>query len=206
MNMTTPPDLDGLPLELLIKIMKMTTASEDTIAVAAIRKANNHIAKLGTDWESLLRGKVRIIADPFANINIPQDAMNPNRNQPFRPSAPSRPAPPPKPQDTTTVPPASAFGYGSIPPRAPRPKPQPSPVKPKPGAPAFSGDVCEKTIINKFEGTCVRCKNRVPSGDGIAKLWSRPSGGTTYWTTEHSGTCPSTTRSTKPNTIDGFQV
>src|SRR3954470_14383778 len=98
--MTTPVDLDGQPLELLIKLMKMTSA-EDNIALVAIRKANSHLHKLNADWESVLRGKVKIIADPFANINIPASAMNPNRNQEYTPPPPTprpRPAPRPQPQ------------------------------------------------------------------------------------------------------------
>lgn len=189
MTMQDPKDagLDGQPLELLIKLMKMTSA-EDPIALVAIRKANAHIAKLGTDWDSLLRGKVKVnvIADPFANINIPREAMNPNRNQDLRPSPP--PPPPPR----------------RPPPWPTKPFPQ-SPVRPNPGSPAFTSDTKEKTIVNKFEGTCTKCKNRVPAGDGIAHLWKRPNGNT-YWTTEHSGTCPPTRKHRPATTADDFQV
>lgn len=195
MNMPSPPpDLDGQPLELLIKFMRMTGA-EDNIALVAIKKANAHLAKLGTDWESILRGKVKIIADPFASINIPQAHVNPNRNEDYKPRAPARPqpqapAPPPQP------------AYKPPPPR----RPTPSPVKPKPGHPAFSGDIKEKTIVNKHDGTCTRCKNRVLAGDGVAILWSRPDH-STYWTSEHTGTCPSTVRKHRPvSTSDDFQI
>ena len=194
MTMQDPKDLDGSPLELLIKLMNMTR-SEDNITLVAIRKANAHLAKLGTDWESVLRGKVKIIADPFASINIPKDAMNPNRNSDYRPPAPAKPEP-------YTPPPA----YTPRPRTAPPPRPQPSSVKPKPGAPAFQGDTVEKTVVNKFDGTCTKCKNRVLAGEGIAKLWSRPSGTGTYWTSEHSGPCPSTSRTRPVKTSDDFQI
>lgn len=193
MNMTTPPDLDSSPLELLIKLMRMTQA-EDNIALVAIRKANSHLAKLGTDWEAVLRGKVRVIADPFASINIPASAMNPNRNQDFRPSAPSRPQP--------TRPAPASQPYNPPP---PRPKPQPSPVKPSPGNQPFAGDTKERTIVNKFAGTCTLCKGRVEAGDGVAHQWKRPSG-QTYWTSEHSGTCPPTRKHRPATTADDFQV
>lgn len=198
MTMQDPKDLDGSPLELLIKVMKMTSA-EDNIALVAIRKANAHLDKLGTDWESVLRSKVKIIADPFASMNIPTDAMNNlNRNQDYKPQAPAHPAPPPPPPKRQPYTPPPAY---NPPPRGPAPA-----VKPKPGSPQFTGDVLEKTIVNKFEGTCTKCKNRVNIGDGIAKLWSRPSGINTYWTTEHSGTCPPTRKFRPVTTADDFQV
>ena len=188
MTMQDPKDLDGAPLELLIKLMKMTDA-EDNIALIAIRKANGHLSKLGADWESLLRGKVRVIADPFANINIPASAMNPNRNQEYCPSAvPLRPKS--KPQH--------------MPPN--RPGPNRSTVRPKPGAPPFTTDVCEKTIVNKHDGTCTMCKNRVLAGDGIAKLWSRPDS-TTYWTSMHyANKCPPSRKFRPATTADDFQL
>lgn len=194
MNMSAPPDLDGSPLELLIKLMRMTQA-EDNIALVAIKKANSHLAKLGTDWEAVLRSKVRVITDPFASINIPASAMNPNRNQDFRPAAPSRPQP--------TRPAPASQPYNPPP---PRPKPQPSPVKPSPGNQPFVGDVKEKTIVNKFAGTCTKCRGRVETGDGIAMLWSRPNSRSTYWTTEHSGTCPPVRKHRPATTADDFQV
>jgi hypothetical protein len=190
-NMTTPPDLDGQPLELLIKFMRMTNA-EDTISLVAIRKANEHLKKMGTDWEAILRGKVKIIADPFANINIPASAMNPNRNQDYTPTPPRRPTPPPPP------PPRNV-------PSSPRPRPTPSPLRQALADPGPSNGTLEKTIVNKFDGTCYKCQNKVLAGHGVSQLWKR-SDGKTKWVSEHSGPCPSTVRTKPATTTDNFQV
>lgn len=193
MNMTTPPpDLDNQPLELLIKLMRMTEA-EDNIALVAIKKANSHLKKMGTDWEAVLRSKVKIIADPFASINIPQAAMNPNRNQDYTPTPPRRPAPPPPPQPTAT------------PYQAPQRPTRPSPVRPRPGAQPFAGDVAERKIVNQYQGTCTTCKNIVQPGDGMATQWRRPDG-SKYWTTTHSGACPATRKHKPATTADDFQL
>jgi len=57
---------EDLPnLSKLIKLLKMTTSSNDAEALAFLRKANAELVKFGGDWESLLRGKVTVIGDPF---------------------------------------------------------------------------------------------------------------------------------------------
>lgn len=185
MNMTTPPNLDGQPLELLIKLMRMTSA-EDPIALVAIKKANSHLLKMGTDWEALLRGKVRIIADPFASINIPAGAMNPNRNQDYTPP------PPPRRQPTPT--------YAPNPPPRPRPAPKQNLADPGPG-----NGTLEKTIINKHDGTCHKCSHKVLAGHGVAQFWKR-SDGKTKWVSEHTGPCPTTARTKPAITTDNFQI
>lgn len=198
MNMTTPPDLDGQPLELLIKLMKMTQA-EDNIALVAIKKANGQLLKMGTDWEALLRGKVKIIADPFANINIPASHMNPNNNQDYtpKPRPPIRPEAPPKPQPYQAPP-----AYQPPPPRKPRSPGQPSRPLADPGP---NNGTLERTIVNKHDGTCWQCHNKVLAGHGLAKLWRR-SDGKEKWVSEHT-TCPKTVRKFKPTvTSDDFQV
>jgi hypothetical protein len=189
-----PPDLDKQPLELLIKIMRMTEA-EDNIALTAIRRANSHLKKMGTDWEALLRGKVKIIADPFASINIPASAMNPNRNQDYTPAPPRRPAPqaPPRPQPR---------------PAAPSPRPQPRPASPLRQALADPGPgngTLERIIVNKFDGTCIKCQNKVLAGHGTSSLWKR-SDGKTKWISEHTGTCPPKRKFKPATTSDDFQV
>lgn len=63
------PSLEN-SLDRLIKIMKMTTASVDGEALAAIRMANAQLAKLKTDWEAVLRGKISIIEDPFGGVPV----------------------------------------------------------------------------------------------------------------------------------------
>jgi hypothetical protein len=196
MNMATPPDLDGQPLELLIKLMRMTD-SEDNMTLVAIRKANSHLKKMGTDWEAVLRGKVKIIADPFASINIPKSAMNPNRNQDYTPPPPPRPKP---------APPYYYQNHPQRPKAAPQaaPHPQPRPAQnladPGPG-----NGTEEKRIVNKHDGTCIKCKNRVLAGEGFAVLWKR-SDGKTKWVSEHNGPCPTTVRTKPAVTTDNFQV
>jgi cell division septation protein DedD len=95
-----------LNLERLIKLLKLSASPNDSEALAAVRKANDVLARSFGDWDSLLRGKVTIIEDPFNSIKAP-----PRRDTPREaPSPPQRPAPPqPKP-----APP-------------PPPKPQPKP-------------------------------------------------------------------------------
>lgn len=94
----------SLNLELLIKLMKLTTSNIDAEALLALRKANEQLSKLTTqgkpaDWETLLRGKVTLIADPFAFLP-PSPGPTINRPSPgFTPKAPPpppRPAPPPQ--------------------------------------------------------------------------------------------------------------
>jgi hypothetical protein len=197
-NMTTPPDLDGQPLELLIKLMRMTEA-EDNIALVAIRKANGQLKKMGTDWEAVLRSKVKIIADPFASINIPASAMNPNRNQDYKPAPP---APPRRPQPPPPYNPQQGFPNTfrtSTQARTPRSQPlaEPSPLN----------GTLERTIVNKHDGTCHLCSNKVLAGEGFAKLYKRAVDGKTRWISEHNGPCPTTVRKFKPVvTSDDFQT
>jgi hypothetical protein len=58
-----PPNLDTI-----IKILKMTTSDNDNITLMAIKKANAQLIAWGWDWEAILRGKVKVMPDPFANI------------------------------------------------------------------------------------------------------------------------------------------
>lgn len=95
---------------LLIKLLKMTSSSNDGEALSAMRKANEQLAKFGGDWEALLRGKVTIIGDPFANITPP----------PSQPRA-AAPAPPPRPAPRRWPQPRKP--YAPPPPPPPTPKP-----------------------------------------------------------------------------------
>lgn len=98
-------DLPNLPT--LIKLLKMTTSSNDNEALNAIRMANVALKKFGGDWEALLKGKVTVIGDPFSGTNIPnagapirrapQPAPTPPRPQPRPQPAPRQPPPPPPP-------------------------------------------------------------------------------------------------------------
>jgi len=93
--------------DLLTKLLKMTTSSNDGEALIAIRKANDLLASAGWDWDKLMAGKIKVIADPFASVAQPvqRDAVRP------------RPAPPPPPQPK--APPRPAYQ----PPPPPRPRP-----------------------------------------------------------------------------------
>lgn len=124
-------------LDLLIKLLKMTTSSSEGEVLVAIRKANEHLKhKLSSDWESLLRGKVTIIEDPFAKAPTPPPGHQQSRRPPPPPSAPPRPA---------TSPSQPRYAPNSPPPNAPfRPRPvNPAPnpfagtgfTPPQPGAP-----------------------------------------------------------------------
>lgn len=80
---------DEIPsLEKLIKLMRMTTSSNDGEALSAIRLANRMIDSWKGDWEKILSGKITVIGDPFANVSV----KAPSRNAP-PPPKPTRPAP-----------------------------------------------------------------------------------------------------------------
>lgn len=92
-----PTDTDFAKLDRFIKFMKMTTSPNDGEAIAALRRANAVLREMGRDWEEVLRGKITVIADPFANIPTPpryNSAPPPAYNPPPRPAAPpySQPA------------------------------------------------------------------------------------------------------------------
>jgi hypothetical protein len=119
---------EDLPkLDLLIKIMRMTESESEGVTLVAISKANAMLKAEGWDWERLLRGKVRIIADPFAGgTNKVQPAPAPSFVQP-RSAAPQPAvnpwpggqAPKPKTRRSFNVPPTSPSPAASTPPQAP---------------------------------------------------------------------------------------
>lgn len=79
--------------ELLRKLLKMTTATNDGECLTAIRKANELLRSAGWDWDKLLDGKIKIIENPFSKVAT----VNATRRE-FAP-------PPPKP----TTPPAEGM-------------------------------------------------------------------------------------------------
>lgn len=87
---------DTLNLEKLIKLMKMTTSTQDGEALTAIRMANGWLLRNGHDWETVLRGKITIIEDPFNAVNAP----DPRRtdDDPYARRRRAAPPPPPQPQ------------------------------------------------------------------------------------------------------------
>lgn len=209
--MQNPSDLDGQPLELLIKIMGMTTSDNDPTVLAAIRRANNQLLKMNASWEAILRGKVKIVADPFSNINIPK-GMDPNNNQTFNPKKAPPPPEPPEPPPTYSKPwpqpsPSATQAYAAS--RAAQQAQASARAQsptPKPGSPSFAGDVLKRTIVNKFEGVCSKCQNKVLIGEGVAQQYERGSG-KTYWITEHAvGGCGPARTSGPASTVGSFQV
>src|SRR3974377_1972764 len=93
--------------ELLIKPIKMSPSPNDGEALIAVRKANELLKSAGWDWEKLVNGKIKVIADPFAKVDTPMNRSIHNPPQPPRPAP--RPTPPPSPAA----------------PQAPRPTPPP---------------------------------------------------------------------------------
>lgn len=81
--------------DLLVKLLGMTTSSVDAEALVAMRKANELLARLQLTWPALLRGRVTVLADPFANIVPPQASSAPPRAAHASPSwAPPQPQAP----------------------------------------------------------------------------------------------------------------
>jgi len=105
----TPPDVPKPSLELLIKLIKMSTSDNDAEALLFLRRANKEADKFG-GWEDILRGKITVIGDPFGDLPRPRrSGPSDVHGGPTAPTPP-RPAPPPPPQQ---------------PPRAPRTPPTP---------------------------------------------------------------------------------
>lgn len=102
----------GPSLTLLIKLLKMTTSSHEHEALVAMRKANAELVKFGGDWEALLKGKVTVIGDPFADLTKPDKG----RTDPPRAAAPPPPQPQPPPRQ-------APHPFVSQPPRQQRAKP-----------------------------------------------------------------------------------
>lgn len=124
-------------LSLLIKMMGMTTAAEDPIALMAIRKANEHLKKLGTDWDELLRGKITVIGDPFKGLQNPLAEGKEGPRYGHGASVPQRPAP--------------AAPRPAPPPPQPRPAYQPPPPKQR----------------NQYPGLCKHCSKLLQPQEGF---------------------------------------
>jgi hypothetical protein len=104
-------------LGLLIKLMKLTSSSNDSEALLAVRKANEQLVKFGGDWEKLLLGKVTVIGDPFESVAPP-------KQQPRYTNA----APPP-PTPRTPPPSTAQWSNSNSPPRPAQPR-RPARVRP----------------------------------------------------------------------------
>jgi hypothetical protein len=88
---TNGHDKDPPNLDIIIKLMGMTGSIHDAEALSALRMATAQLKKWGWTWDEMLRGKIKIMPDPFASIPTPTPGSA------F--SATSRaPAPPPPPK------------------------------------------------------------------------------------------------------------
>lgn len=132
--------------ELLAKLLKMTTSDSDGECLVAIRKANALLRGAGWDWDKLLAGKIRVIADPFSSVPVPPDNGGRSRtmNTPPRPAA----------QPTYSTPPRAQ----------PRPAPRPAPPKAQPILSVMT--IIGSTLSNRFGGTCWCCGDDVLPNNG----------------------------------------
>jgi hypothetical protein len=149
---------DETPLpkqELLIKLMNMTSSSNDGEALSAVRKANELLLANKWSWEKLVHSKIKVIADPFVNtpkvepgrpVNgrmstpdqpVPRDNQ---RYQNFSPAPPPRPQPAAPPRPTIFPSPkrspiakakAKNLASQAMPPVSPSPKTEFFSAKPK---------------------------------------------------------------------------
>jgi len=158
-------DLDGkLPKqELLIKILNMTTSDNDNTALVAIRRANEFLGKNNWSWEKLITAKIKIVEDPFKNINVPQSGN-------FAGVRPNPPPPPPRPAARPTQ---FTHAYPNTPPPKPQAPPRPQPA-PKPRAPLG-------VSTNIYAGNCWCCGDPV---DAKAGWLFDPSDHNTYATNQ----------------------
>lgn len=120
--MTDKAEAEPFSLERFIKIMNMTTAG-DGETLAAIRRANSILTGAGWDWERLLRGKVRVVENPFSGLAEPK-APHQARRAPPPPNTGWSTAPPPPPRPQPAPPRHSPKPYAAPPPPPPPPKPQ----------------------------------------------------------------------------------
>lgn len=89
-----PPELPKQ--EQLIKLLGMTTSANDAEALAFMRKANALLAAAGWSWEKLIRGKIRVLEDPFKSIPEPRVQPTASRPTPSQTPRPTWTPPPPR--------------------------------------------------------------------------------------------------------------
>jgi hypothetical protein len=133
----------GPSLTLLTKLMKLTTSSNDSEALLAMRKANEQVAKFGGDWETILKGKITVIGDPFASVTRP----------PVNAPSHSAPPPPSTPHHTSTP---RSTSRTAPPPTFTSPPPRPSPN-------------VNAQRLNVYAGACTGCRTHVAVGKGMAR-------------------------------------
>lgn len=174
------PKLDN-SIDRLIKMMGMTTSDNDGQALVALRAANALLKKLNTDWDAVLRGKISIIADPFGDIPVVQQAPKPPPEPPRptpqqTPGPWSKPAPNPfrrtqgsaaSPQGSHTTP-GAAPGFGGAfnqsPPRAQRITPAWPKSKEIDG---FFAILSLRKYSNKIQDRIVQARDRYTAQGGL---------------------------------------
>lgn len=88
-------DTQAPSLSRLVKLVMKSTASNDNEALMALRLAHKEADKFG-GWETILRGKITVIGDPFAELGTPpRNAEGPTYSRPMPPSRPAAPTPQP---------------------------------------------------------------------------------------------------------------
>jgi hypothetical protein len=154
--------------ELLIKLMGKTTSENDHEALAFLRKANSLVRESGWTWEQILRGKIKVVEDPFKNLRDPSGGS--------RAAFYATTAPPPKPTfDQWTFDDGNVSGTVK-----PKPQPRPEPPKPPPPPPpSYEASTPLSRISNNFGGYCYQCGVRV-----------QPQGGVVFEPHSHNSTAP----------------
>ena len=194
---------EAFSLTRLIKLLKLTTSTNNAEALLAMRKANEELKKLNKDWEEILTGRIMVVGDPFAATARPT----------IRPSAPPQPKPAPPPprsfscydcgmalraaqvhyhaghkyclacyQKATTVPCADCGMRTSnfqVPTYGPR-----HGQKLCPSCYTNATNAKSTTITNKFGKACISCGTWVEAGSGKATKHA----GTDAWVVHHD-TC-----------------
>jgi hypothetical protein len=132
--------------DILLKLLKMTTSSNDGEALTAIRKANAVLNAGGWDWDKLFSRKIVIIEDPFSKIETPRSRTSTTEPPPY-----ARPAP---------------TNWGKPPPSPPPHAARPAPAAPPPRAqPTPRAPYSNKA--NLYAGWCYCCGDTVPVKSGF---------------------------------------
>jgi hypothetical protein len=139
-----------LKLDTLIKVLLMTTSDNNSEALAAMRRANHLLKIANVDWEKLLKSKVTVVADPFADIAPPTTT-----------NSYARPTVPPRPQHSDPE------DYPSRP--APASYTKQQATSPPPRAPSYSPQAARRNNTNNFPGQCFNCDITVRAGYGALR-------------------------------------
>jgi hypothetical protein len=95
--------------DLLLKMLNMTTHENDNQALVAIRKANALLESAGWTWDKLLSGKITVVADPFSNLQRPEDRPRYAGGSSGGSNYTPPPPPPPQPVRAAWTPPPKTY-------------------------------------------------------------------------------------------------